>query len=97
MNLAAALIRPPSDRAFHSEDRRGALAYVISIEKIIGREDAVIVRISSILRKFVDEMVSFDWNPSHAPNLTSTAHSSEVIYLVKKIGEPFAYSRVKDF
>lgn len=31
------------------------------------------------------------------PNLTSTDYSCEVIYLIKKIGEPFAYTRVKEF
>lgn len=31
------------------------------------------------------------------PNLTSTDYSCEVIYLIKKIGEPFAYTRVNEF
>ena len=39
-------------------------------------------------------MYNFSWRPDKAPNLVSTDHKSEVLYLVKKIGEPFTYTRV---
>ena len=48
MNLAAALIRPPINSEYHKRDKYSALAYVISIEKLFGREDAIIVRLVSI-------------------------------------------------
>lgn len=59
MNLAAALIRPPQDDTFHKENKRGALAYVISIEKVINRTDAIIVRLASIQRRFSEDMGDF--------------------------------------
>jgi len=64
MNLAATLIKPPSDNNFHRNDKCSALAYVISIEKVMGRDDAIIVRISSIQRKYAEDMGDFQWNPS---------------------------------
>ena len=97
MNVAAALIKPPADSEYFKHDRNSALAYVISIEKVLHRTDAIIVRISSIQRKFAEDMGEFQWNPDLSPNLTSTDYSCEVLYLVKKIGEPFAYTRVTEF
>ena len=86
MNLAAALIKPPSRNELQRQDKFSALAYSISIEKIMGRADAIIVRISSIQRKFAADMGEFHWNPDLSPNMSSTDCSTEVIYLVKKIG-----------
>ena len=48
MNLGAALIHPPKNSEFYRSDKFSALAYVISIEKMLGREDVIIVRIASI-------------------------------------------------
>ena len=48
MNIAATLLQPPQKKDMLLQDKFGALAYVISIEKVISRTDAVIVRISSI-------------------------------------------------
>lgn len=61
------------------------------------RTDAIIIRLSSIQRKFAADMGEFHWNPDLSPNMTSTDSSSEVMYLVKKIGEPFAFTRVSEF
>lgn len=97
MNLAAALIRPPTNSEYHKRDKFSALAYVISIEKLFGRKDAIIVRLVSIQRRFAEDMGDFQWKPDLTPNLSSTDFSCEVLYLVKKIGEPFAYTRVTDY
>jgi len=97
MNLAAALIRPPPCSEFHSANKYSALAYVISIEKVIGRDDAIIVRLVSIQRKYADDMDDFEWKPHMQPNLSSTDFSCDVLFLVKKIGEPFAYTRVTEY
>jgi hypothetical protein len=64
---------------------------------MMNRDDAVIIRISSIQRKFADQMHHFSWNPQNPPNQSSTDYSAEVLYLVKKVGEPFAYARVPEF
>ncbi len=42
-------------------------------------------------------MGEFVWRPDLSPNLSSTDCSCEVLYLVKKIGEPFAYTKVSEF
>ena len=42
-------------------------------------------------------MGEFHWNSDLSPNMTSTDYSSEVMYLIKKIGEPFAYTRASEF
>ena len=97
MNLAAALIKPPINKDFQCSDKFSALAYTISLEKLMGRDDVIIIRISSIQRKFAADMGEFHWNSDLSPNMTSTDHSSEVMYLVKKIGEPFAYTRANEF
>lgn len=44
-NLGAALLRPPQDLQGYSTS---ALAYVISLEKVMHRDDALIVRLASI-------------------------------------------------
>ena len=55
------------------------------------------MRLSSIQRRFADDMADFQWGPDLSPKLSSTDYSSEVFYLIKKIGEPFAYTRVPEF
>ena len=97
MNLASALIKPPTNSEYFRQDKFSALAYVISLEKIFGREDAIIVRLVSIQRRFAEDMGDFQWKPDLTPNLSSTDFSCEVVYLVKKIGEPFSYTRVTDY
>ena len=59
MNLAAALIRPPNNSEYFRKDKYSALAYVISLERIFGRDDAVIVRLVSIQRRFAEDMGDF--------------------------------------
>ena len=61
MNIAATLLQPPQKKDMLLQDKFGALAYVISIEKVISRTDAVIVRISSIQRKSAEDMGEFQW------------------------------------
>ena len=50
---------PPDEFKQGSTDTYKALAYVVSLEKMIGREDIVLVRIASIQRKFAEEMTKF--------------------------------------
>ena len=79
----------PSDEVKQgSKDTFKALAYVVSLEKMIGREDIVLIRIASIQKKFAEEMTKFEWQPDQIPNLESTAYASDVIYLVRKVGSP---------
>ena len=57
--FSAALMMPPDEFKQGSTDTYKALAYVVSLEKMIGREDIVLVRIASIQRKFAEEMTKF--------------------------------------
>lgn len=59
MNLAAALILPPTNSDYFRKDKYSALAYVISLEKVFGRDDAIIVRLVSIQRRFAEDMGDF--------------------------------------
>jgi len=59
MNMTAALIRPPTNSEYFHQDKYSALAYVISLEKVFGRDDAIIVRIVSIQRRFAEDMGEF--------------------------------------
>ena len=42
-------------------------------------------------------MDKFEWNGEGAPYESATSFSSEIFYLVRKVGTPFEYYRAKDF
>ena len=86
--FSAALMMPPNEFKQGSLDTFKALAYVVSLEKLIGMEDVVLIRISSIQRRFAEDMDKFRWMPDQIPNLESTSYVSDVIYLVRKVGSP---------
>jgi len=70
--MASCLIQPKRsvDDAF---DPTLAFCYVISMEKVFGREEIVIVRITSVQRKFSDMMDKFEWDPEGAPFESATS------------------------
>lgn len=74
-----------------------ALCYVVSLERVFGREEIVIVRVTSVQRKFAEIMDRFEWNGEGAPCESATSFSSEIFYLVRKVGAPIAYYRARDF
>jgi hypothetical protein len=67
------------------------------MEKIYGRHDVIVVKVTSLQRKFAEEMSEFEWEPQKGTTVGSTCHSEEVFYLVEKLGDPRVYSRVRDF
>lgn len=40
-----------------------ALAYVISMEKVFGRDDVVVIKVVSVQRRFAEDMSQFNWDP----------------------------------
>ncbi len=62
-----------------------------------GSEESIVIKLSSIQKKFADQMKSFKWQGEGSPNLASTRSVQKVIYLACKIGEPTKYCQVKDF
>lgn len=65
-NLTSALLQPI--RADEDQlDPDLALCYVVSLEKVFGREEILIVRMTSIQRKFADMMIKFNWDGQNGP------------------------------
>ena len=67
------------------------------MEKIYGRDDVVVIKVVSVQRRFGDEMATHSWDPQKGSVVGATCHTQQIFYLVRKLGEPQVYSRVKDF
>ena len=71
--------RPPSEGADSS-----TLAFVVSLEKLYGMEDILVVRLVLIEKADEHAMSDYAWSPGGRPQEGSTQFNSQTIYLVKK-------------
>ena len=71
------------------------LAYVISLEKLYGMEDILVVRLVLIEKWNQNVMLDFSWSPDGRPQEGATQFSSDTLYLVKKSDSN--YCRVYDY
>jgi len=51
----------------HVDSDEGSLAYVISIEKVYGMEDIVVIRLVHVEKMSQNIMSDYSWNPSARP------------------------------
>tara|TARA_B110000285_G_scaffold189093_1_gene215602 strand:- start:2064 stop:2477 length:414 start_codon:yes stop_codon:yes gene_type:complete len=72
-----------------------ALAYVVSLEKLYGMGDILVVRLVLIEKWDQNVMMEYSWNPEARPQEGSTQFSSETLYLVKKSDS--SYCRVDEY
>jgi hypothetical protein len=68
-NISAALLQKPE-----IGDTTQAIAYIISMEMVFGsrNEESIVIKLSSIQKRFADQMKSFKWQGEGVPNLAST-------------------------
>ena len=66
-----------------------SLAYVISIEKMYGMQEILVVRLVHIEKFDSDAMSEYSWNPEGRPQEGSTQFTAETIYLVQKADRNF--------
>jgi hypothetical protein len=71
------------------------LAFVISLEKIYGCEDIIVVRIVLIEKWDQLVMTEYSWSPEARPQAGGTQFNSETLYLVKK--SDGLYCRVHEY
>ena len=55
---------------------QSTLAYVVSLEKLYGMEDILVVRLVLIEKWDQNVMMEYSWNPESRPQEGSTQHSS---------------------
>jgi len=67
------------------------------MERVFGREEVVIIRVTSVQRRFADLMDRFDWQGEVAPMESATSFTHEIFYLVRKVGEPYEYYRAREY
>jgi len=60
------------------------LAFVVSLEKLYGADDILVVRLVLIEKWDEHAMLDYSWNPDGRPQEGSTQFNSQTIYLVKK-------------
>ena len=78
-----------------SEAEQSTLAYVVSLEKLYGMEDILVVRLVLIEKWDPNVMMEYSWNPEGRPQEGSTQFSSQTLYLVKKSDS--MYCRVTEY
>lgn len=71
------------------------LAYVLSLEKLYGHEQILVVRLVLIEKWDQNVMMDYSWAPEGRPQEGSTQFNSETLYLVKK--SDTRYCRVTEY
>lgn len=72
-----------------------ALAFVVSLEKLYGMGEILVVRLVLIEKWDQNVMMEYSWNPEARPQEGSTQFGSETLYLVKKSDS--TYCRVTEY
>lgn len=68
---------------------------MVSLEKIYGLEDILVVRLVVIQKQDNEVMIEYSWSPEDRPQEGSTRYSSQTIYLMKKSDQN--YCRVLEY
>ena len=74
---------------------QSTLAFVISLEKLYGMEEIIVVRAIIIEKWDQNLMMDYSWNPENRPQEGATQFNSETLYLVKKNDKQ--YCRVLEY
>ena len=71
------------------------MAFVVSLEKLYGMGEILVVRLVLIEKWDQNVMMEYSWNPDARPQEGSTQFSSETLYLVKR--SDATYCRVTEY
>ena len=76
---------PKNNDHFSSEGvDSSTLAFVVSLEKLYGMEDILVVRLVLLEKWNENAMLDYSWTPEGRPQEGSTQFNSQTLYLVKK-------------
>jgi hypothetical protein len=83
-----------SEIIHQTDENQKTLAYVISIEKLYGTEEILVVRLV-LIEKANPVMTDFQLEPDALPRFGTTSFSSETLYLVQKNDR--TYCRIEEY
>lgn len=93
--MCSEVIHVSSGKPEDESEDHGTLAYVVSIEKLYGLEDIIVIRIVHLEKWDQVIMGDYYWNPEGRPQEGATQFNSETLYLVKKSDQK--YCRVLEY